>query len=47
MFAKDQIIEIFFELDEFRKKFLRFSPKCIILQVFEVISHIAFFKGIP
>ena len=29
MFAKDQIIEIFFKLDEFWKKFLRFSPKCI------------------
>ena len=29
MFAKDQIIGIFFKLDEFRKKFSRFSPKCI------------------
>ena len=29
MFAKDQIIEIFFKLDEFWKKFSRFSPKCI------------------
>ena len=29
MFAKDQIIEIFFKLDEFRKKFSHFSPKCI------------------
>ena len=29
MFAKDQIIEIFFELDEFWKKFTHFSPKCI------------------
>ena len=29
MFAKGQIIEIFFKLDEFWKKFTRFSPKCI------------------
>ena len=29
MFAKDHIIEIFFKLDEFWKKFSRFSPKCI------------------
>ena len=29
MFAKGQIIEIFFKLDEFWKKFSRFSPKCI------------------
>ena len=29
MFAKDQIIEIFFKLDEFWKRFSRFSPKCI------------------
>ena len=29
MFAKDQIIEIFFKLDEFWKKFTRFPPKCI------------------
>ena len=29
MFAKDQIIEIFFKLDEFWKKFSHFSPKCI------------------
>ena len=29
MFAKDIIIEIFFKLDEFWKKFTRFSPKCI------------------
>ena len=29
MFAKDQIIEISFKLDEFWKKFSRFSPKCI------------------
>ena len=29
MFAKDQIIEIFFKLDEFWKKCSRFSPRCI------------------
>ena len=29
MFAKGQIIEIFFKLDEFWKKFTRFPPKCI------------------
>ncbi len=29
MFAKGQIIEIFFKLDEFWKKFSHFSPKCI------------------
>ena len=29
MFAKDQIIEIFFKLDEFWKKFSRFLPRCI------------------
>ena len=29
MFAKDQIIEVFFKLDEFWKIFSRFSPKCI------------------
>ena len=29
MFAKGQIVEIFFKLDEFWKKFSRFSPKCI------------------
>ena len=29
MFAKDQIIEIYFKLDEFWKRFSRFSPKCI------------------
>ena len=29
MFAKGQIIEIFFKLDEFWKKFTRFSPKSI------------------
>ena len=29
MFAKDQIIEIFFKLNEFWKIFPRFSPKCI------------------
>ena len=29
MFAKDQIIEIFFKLDEFWKKFSHFSPKSI------------------
>ena len=29
MFAKDQIVEIFFKLDEFWKKFSHFSPKCI------------------
>ena len=29
MFAKGQIIEIFFKLDELWKKFSRFAPKCI------------------
>ena len=29
MFAKGQIIEIFFKLDEFWKKFSHFSPKSI------------------
>ena len=29
MFAKDQIMGIFFKLDEFWKKFSSFSPKCI------------------
>ena len=29
MFAKDHIMGIFFKLDEFWKKFSRFSPKCI------------------
>ena len=47
MFAKGQIIEIFFKLDEFWKNFSHFSPKCIILQVIEVFPHIAFCKGIP
>ena len=29
VFAKDQIMGVFFKLDEFWKKFSHFSPKCI------------------